>query len=144
MNDTQKFSEHINNLHWDHGISDDILKTVVSFFAPTEETVRGLGPKMSLQSGPNMKGATTQKTQSPGRIMASVIVCLLLSTLVILFYLLLQLPHRGFFTNAFHYVSSVLYLTVCIFYWFYIHDQFLCFIPHNFCFNYSSSIIKSM
>ena len=67
MNDTQKFSELINNLQWNHGISDDILKTVVAFFAPTEDAARGPLPRISQSSTPSMRAVTNQRTPSPGK-----------------------------------------------------------------------------
>ena len=66
MNDTQKFSEHIDNLQWDSGISDDVLKTVVSFFAPAEETPRRL--KNSRQTGSGAKTTDPSKSPSSGMI----------------------------------------------------------------------------
>ena len=64
MNDSVKFSEHINSLKWDRGISDETLKTVVSFFAPGEETARG--SKISHSTGPNARSLVTPKTQNSG------------------------------------------------------------------------------
>ena len=37
MQDSQKFCEMMNGHDWSHGVSDDILRTVISFFAPGEE-----------------------------------------------------------------------------------------------------------
>ena len=65
MNDSQKFSEHVNNLKWENGLSDEILKTVVGFFAPAEETGRW---GRSHQSGSNTRGSTTPKTANSGKI----------------------------------------------------------------------------
>ena len=66
MNDTQKFSEHIENLQWDSGISDDVLKTVVSFFAPAEETPRRL--KNPRQPGSGAKATDPSRSPSSGKI----------------------------------------------------------------------------
>ena len=66
MNDSQKFSEHINNLKWDRGISDEALKTVISFFAPGEETARGF--KTSQSTGPNARSLVNPKTPNSGEI----------------------------------------------------------------------------
>ena len=70
MNDTQKFSEVINNLRWDRGLSEDILKTIVSFFAPTETVVHGIAvPKISISNIPSPKhSAVDRRTAgSPGK-----------------------------------------------------------------------------
>ena len=37
MQDSQKFCETMNGHDWSKGVSDDILRTVISFFAPGEE-----------------------------------------------------------------------------------------------------------
>ena len=68
MNDTQKFSENINNLEWNDGIADDVLKTVLSYFSPAEDSVRGLVPRVSHSSTPSLKASTAPRTSSPGKI----------------------------------------------------------------------------
>ena len=37
MQDSQKFCEMMNGYDWSTGVSEDILRTVISFFAPGEE-----------------------------------------------------------------------------------------------------------
>ena len=37
MQDTQKFCEFMNNYNWCEGLPQDVLNTVLSFFAPGEE-----------------------------------------------------------------------------------------------------------
>lgn len=37
MQDSQKFCELMNTYNWCEGVSDDVMNTVVSFFAPGEE-----------------------------------------------------------------------------------------------------------
>ena len=70
MNDTQKFSEVINNLRWDKGLSEDIMKTIVSFFAPTETAVHGMTvPKISVSNIPSPKHSAVDRrtAASPGK-----------------------------------------------------------------------------
>eukprot|EP00794_Sanderia_malayensis_P000407 gene407-1042_t len=67
MNDSQKFAESLNNQQWEQGISDEVLKTVVSFFAPGEERPFVPGPKASVPSTPTSKYSSPQRTNSPDK-----------------------------------------------------------------------------
>ena len=65
MNDTAKFSEALSNKQWHLGVPDDVLKTVIAFFAPGEEVPNAPGSATN-QGNKYTNYSAGQKTGSPG------------------------------------------------------------------------------
>ena len=61
MGDSQKFCEFMNNYEWRKGLSEDVLNSVVGFFAPGEEVPEQISKssgKLSVMqsSSPDRRG----------------------------------------------------------------------------------------